>query len=468
MTLSRSRSYRRDRRICRFGVMLVVVSLVINMVAVPKAEAVVLESSAALGAAATVCVVDYSTAAVLLSGMKVGAAQSAVVGLMGEYAAATGVASSGAALASTIGAGTIITAAGTVVLTAAAGYAVYKFIEWLREDKGLEAGGIAVGFEMPGSITLINGTVFELSTQEVLGSVLPCSEDDVLSSVFGCYFERVLRGSSILRNFGVDCVYLDGSPTVSTINTIKSGFTMPWGLGYDSAYDAARLYSFDSEGNCLSSDLFGSVNHFYTLEELLNVDSSAITYGQTYSLQPKPEFQTIPQEIPEGQVLKIDTGLESLPANDPQAAADAIMQTAIDGALDPVVTVEADPTVTPDPDPEPDPDPDPEPVPDAPELPSNLGDLGEALTTRFPFSIPWDIAKAVKLLAAPAQAPYWEVDFLEPMAHRLPNGWQGSTTITLDFGKPEFEIIGITTRWTSTIGFCLALAAATKRFIWTA
>ena len=54
------------------------------------------------------------------------------------------------------------------------------------------------------------------------------------------------------------------------------------------------------------------------------------------------------------------------------------------------------------------------------------------------------------------------------MAHRLPNGWQGSTKITLDFGKPEFEIIGITTRWTSTIGFCLALAAATKRFIWTA
>lgn len=91
--------------------------------------------------------------------------------------------------------------------------------------------------------------------------------------------------------------------------------------------------------------------------------------------------------------------------------------------------------------------------------------LGAALTSRFPFSIPWDFSRAVQLLAAPAKAPYFEVDLLEPIAYRV-GGWQGSTKIVLDFS--EFEIIGQVSRWTSTIGFCLMLAGATKRLIWTA
>lgn len=97
----------------------------------------------------------------------------------------------------------------------------------------------------------------------------------------------------------------------------------------------------------------------------------------------------------------------------------------------------------------------------------NLGlpALGQALTSRFPFSIPWDFFRAVKLLAAPAKAPYFEVDFMEPLADEV-GGWKGSTTIVLDFS--EYAIIGQISRWTSTIGFCLMLAGATKRLIWTA
>lgn len=40
------------------------------------------------------------------------------------------------------------------------------------------------------------------------------------------------------------------------------------------------------------------------------------------------------------------------------------------------------------------------------------------------------------------------------------------TTVILDFS--EYAIIGQISRWTSTIGFCLMLAGATKRLIWTA
>lgn len=91
--------------------------------------------------------------------------------------------------------------------------------------------------------------------------------------------------------------------------------------------------------------------------------------------------------------------------------------------------------------------------------------LGQALTSRFPFSIPWDFFRAVQLLAAPAKAPYFEVDFMEPLADDV-GGWQGDTTVILDFS--EYAIIGQISRWTSTIGFCLMLAGATKRLIWTA
>lgn len=108
-------------------------------------------------------------------------------------------------------------------------------------------------------------------------------------------------------------------------------------------------------------------------------------------------------------------------------------------------------------------DPPAEELPDVDEL--GLPALGAALTSRFPFSIPWDFSRAVKLVAAPAKAPRFEVDFMAPIEHRV-GQWQGDTTIVLDFS--EYAIIGQISRWTSTIGFCLMLAGATKRLIWTA
>ena len=91
--------------------------------------------------------------------------------------------------------------------------------------------------------------------------------------------------------------------------------------------------------------------------------------------------------------------------------------------------------------------------------------LGAVFISKFPFSIPWDIYKAIKLLAAPPVTPYWEVDFMQPIADRV-GGFRGSTTIVIDFG--EYPIVGIATRWTSTLLFVYALAMGTKKLIWTA
>ena len=167
------------------------------------------------------------------------------------------------------------------------------------------------------------------------------------------------------------------------------------------------------------------------------------------------ETITIPEGLTDSQSIALDVGAtQSMEIQDIfQGILDAIL--AGDLAASAEIVDTADVPVDPE---EPDP-------PVVPVVPSGLDKLGAALTSRFPFSIPWDIKKGVTLLAAPPKAPYFEVDFMAPIAYRV-GGWKGSTKIVLDFS--EYEIIGQVCRWTSTIGFCLMLASGTKRLIWTA
>lgn len=91
--------------------------------------------------------------------------------------------------------------------------------------------------------------------------------------------------------------------------------------------------------------------------------------------------------------------------------------------------------------------------------------LGAVFISKFPFCIPWDIVKAIQLLAAPPVTPRWELDFMQPIAGRV-GGFQGSTKLVLDFS--EYPIVGVATRWVSTVLFVYALASGTKRLLWTA
>lgn len=91
--------------------------------------------------------------------------------------------------------------------------------------------------------------------------------------------------------------------------------------------------------------------------------------------------------------------------------------------------------------------------------------LGAVFVSKFPFSIPWDIVKAIKLLAAPPVTPRWELDFMQPIAYRV-GGFRGDTKLVLDMS--EYEIVGIATRWVSTLFFVYALASGTKKLMWTA
>lgn len=96
----------------------------------------------------------------------------------------------------------------------------------------------------------------------------------------------------------------------------------------------------------------------------------------------------------------------------------------------------------------------------------NLGDLdlsglGALLTTRFPFSIPWDFVRIFTLFSADPVAPSWEVDLLP-----LDDFENVDTTVTLDLG--QYPIVGQVSRWFCIIDLCLGLCFITKRLIWVA
>lgn len=450
----------RNKLVMRFACVLVAVGFLASSVVVPKAQAVVIDATAAFGAATATAAINGTCATTLFTGMSTTAASAATVSLMGEYAAATGAASSGAALAGTIGAGTIAATAGVLVLSVAAGYALYRFIVWLQDEKGLEAGGEAVSIFTPGSVTFPDGSMYIFCTDDEPGTLFSLGEDSI---VYNRYF-LLSRGVSPLYQTNVVCYDAEtGDYVAGTLNATSRSKGVLFGFGWnstsvDSRYHGVQLYGYDSDGNYVWSDIFQS----WSFEKLFGIDSSCVNYGDGWSLEPLPEFKTWPLEVPEGDALVIHTGIENLPLSDPETAAEQIMQNAVDGNLAPVITVEADPRIDPDAAPAPS-DPNFEDVEDVDDL--NLPSLGEALTRRFPFSIPWDIARGFMLLAAPPKTPHFEVDFYAPISD-LVGGWQGSTKIVLDFS--QFESLGRLSRWTSTIGFCLFLASATKRFIWTA
>lgn len=90
--------------------------------------------------------------------------------------------------------------------------------------------------------------------------------------------------------------------------------------------------------------------------------------------------------------------------------------------------------------------------------------LGAVFISKFPFCIPWDVAKAITLLAVPPTPPKFEFNMYSAMEGY--GGFHCDTLVVIDFEplEPAAAIV----RWASTLGFVYALAMGTKRLIWTA
>lgn len=336
-----------------------------------------------------------------------------------------------------------------------------QFAQWVAGKYGTKLGVNVVYSSQ--SITFYDGSTYMLSqflnpeearedgaifssTNYALGTSIPfpygTSEANyheiALSPRYSVRFYRTdsVRYFSIYLDNALVRTYQGFDLSVSPITFM----TYPLGVDLKSGLELAGVYP--------SGVLWGNFSGVLSIHA--DYISSSIN-DESLSLDVS-ESITIPEGLTDSQSVALDVG----------AAQSMTIQEILQGILDAILAGDlaasaeiVDEAVEPV-------DPDP---PVVPVVPEGLDKLGAALTSRFPFSIPWDVYKGVTLLAAPPKAPYFEVDFLEPIGH-LVGGWKGSTKIVLDMS--EYEIIGQVCRWTSTIGFCLMLATGTKRLIWTA
>lgn len=435
MDLQQRRSGRQHSKfVMRLGVCLVVVSLVLGLVSPPKAEAFALTTTAGVvalvGGFLAACGLPF-----LVKGMNESGLTESVGRLLQEYLTAE---LGGQTVLEWVGDAALVVVGGKIMIPGLLAGKLTAFAQWVREQYGAQVGENVVYGVNDYYITLANGLRFNLCTGYAFDRFLNAGTP-ILQADFPIIFST---GYSMGVGYVGDkdyIFYLDpqGQEIYSHVASFQSDF-WPMYIGIKGSYVYFLHPGLRTQ----------SVFNFFLLSRFdIGVP---ISVDESLSLN-VAESVTIPEELAEGQDLALDVGaVEGMEIQEIlQGILDAILAGDLAASVE---AVEAQPEQPPE-----------EDIKDIDGL--GLPALGAALITRFPFSIPWDIAKGIKLLAAPAKAPYFEVDFFEPIADRV-GGWQGSTKIVLDFS--QFEILGQLSRWTSTVGFCLMLAGATKRFIWTA
>lgn len=413
-----------NKVVMRLGVMLVITSMIVSWVAVPKAKAVAVVDDVALGAAATAAYLTSTGIPLTVTAGGASAASAGIVAVAGEYAAATGAAASGEALLTTIAAGTALTTAGAVVLTAAAAAAVGALAYWVYETYCVDSSNP----EIYSNTFISDSSGFSLSTFikvgadgfEPTGTCIPYGSridfddgsyislsDNGVNSKCTLFFYH----SADSKSYSTSVYRTNEDPVLSTgVWLMCDGGTV-----YRGTYNTKNRYV------CTSAGVLASF-----FDGILNVESLSLI---DIDFQPIPEIAPAKQleldisappelelaDVPEFAFEKVASGGWSQPSNVPHSV------------------TSADPDPVPDPDPDPDPaDPgsgDPTVPPDTPDVDDlGLPDLGAALTTRFPFSIPWDIYRGLKLLSAPAVVPKFKVDF-----------YRAIDTDLIDFGKGDTE-----------------------------
>lgn len=435
-----------NKFVMRLGCVLVAVVFLVSSVLTPRARAVAgVDDAAVVGSMALASYLSATGVNLTVIEGGAGAVSAGMGALAGEYAAATGAAASGGAVLEGIAAGTALSAAGTIVLTAAAVAACAALGYWIYTTYFADAEA-----DTPVSIYSNSGVVL-LDGSSIIGYVnggfekaTKFSYNVTYTTVTGHTFRIDLPGDRGGLSFYVDGELLkSGTTCYSFSNYVLSNF-------YPGSSMFTVLHCYDTS---LSNygDIVMNFNDSLSFSDFFGDE---VTHNMTAFV---PENYAPPEILP-NQGMRINIGAD--PGTTPEELPDIVPAKILQGDFAPSYELEA-------------------PTPTLPSFPGEgqegegpedvddlgLPSLGEALTRRFPFSIPWDIARGITLLAAPAKAPYFEVDFYEVIGDRV-GGWKGSTKLVLDFS--EYEILGKLSRWTSTIGFCLFLASATKRFIWTA
>ncbi len=457
---------RRDKLLMKLGCWLVIFSLVLGlMLPQQRAEALVAEltiGSVAALAASYLCACGLP---LVTQGMDRDALVSNVQRLIQEFLDTE---LGGITIQDwLVGVWDLVFTGGKLVLSRMLTDKLMEFAQWVAEKYATQVGVHQIYAQS--GFTAADGTYYEFGHYDKIDRL----NSRLGTNIFGS--TAILPGASVSILLTSD---IDLTISVESMDTIWDFFIfsssspdVSIGMNYSANQKEAGWYCsnlcfvpYDLNGDtylcfmrywpqCLN-DSFYKTRTFSAEANILgrSIKLSKLNLSESdLSIDRAPSMSYIPEGIEAEQGIALDVG----------AAATMDLDMVLQGVLDDVLAGEL--TATMEAAGEAVVDPPAEEITDVDNL--GLPALGEALTSRFPFSIPWDFFRAIKLLAAPAKAPYFEVDFMEPLADDV-GGWQGDTTVILDFS--EYAIIGQISRWTSTIGFCLMLASGTKRLIWTA
>lgn len=439
--VTRFLAVRRDKLLMKLGCWLVCFSLVLGlMLPQQKAEALVAElaiGSVAALAASYLCACGLP---LVTQGMDKDALVSSVQRLIQEFLDTE---QGGITIQEWLGNVWDLTViAGKLIMGRPLTDEFVSFAQWVAGKYAVQAGENVVYNES--FLNLADGSKFVLTEISGwnTGFLFSVSSygDEIYVSDFPVYFEDFWLEGRIEDNVCMIYSHRNDGSSLKCGNPISIDYDRPLFVGFNTKGYLSLYRPWDSDS--YSGRLYSLFSE--------SISSSVANIG-SLSVDRSESMSYIPEGIEAKQGIALDIG----------AAETMDLDLVLQGVLDDVLAGELTSTmeaaweaVV---------DPPAEEITDVDNL--GLPALGAALTSRFPFSIPWDFFRAVQLLAAPAKAPYFEVDFMEPLEDDV-GGWQGDTTVILDFS--EYAIIGQISRWTSTIGFCLMLAGATKRLIWTA
>lgn len=422
-------SVRRDKLLMKLGCWLVCFSLVLGLILPEqKAEAVVAELAMASVAGVAVAYMCACGLPLVAQGMDMDGLISSAQRLIQEYLDTE---LGGITIRDWLGnVWDVVAVAGKIVMGRPITEEFTNFAQWVAEKYATQAGENVVYSDY--TVPLADGGTFYLSWYKANPN------DNTIGTVVAPDDLPILFASGYYLEYVDDEIFTLFSPSGSSLMRLKSSPAYVC-IGFD--YSKNVICFMNRSGTPLS---WLSVVH----TEAFLAGSSLVDL----SVNRDEELVYIPPEITVDQGIALDVG--AVETMDLDLVLQGVLDDVLAGELISTMKVAEEGTEDP---------PAEEEITDVDNL--GLPALGAALTSRFPFSIPWDFFRAVKLLEAPAKTPYFEVDFMEPLADDV-GGWNGSTTVVLDFS--EYAIIGQISRWTSTIGFCLMLVGATKRLIWTA
>lgn len=432
MNLAASRSARlKNKLVMRLGCVLVAVGFLVSSVVTPRARAVAVVDDVAVGAMSCAAFLESIGLSLTATSTSTALVPVGITAVAGEYAAATGAAASGEAFLGTVAAGTAVSTAGTIILTAAAVAAIAGLAYWLYQKSQVGDATLLDAY----MVSIDGGVAIVYPNLDSISAYMFCEFDDPYVETETVY--------KISERYSVVLYHLfEGSREIFGWRSYDYGGQLN-AQGLVCSTFKAALYCSNATGNINIACFRDDIRYLYNTKIpsfIVASEKNRVNIGIS-----NDGYLDIP-DIFENQLnhqMEI-TVPSAAPGSTLAELVETVPQQVVDGTLSATYTID---TVPPSPPSISDGD-----VEDVDDL--GLPSLGEALTRRFPFSIPWDIARGFTLLAAPAKAPYFEVDFYEVIGDRV-GGWKRSTKLVLDFS--EYEILGRLSRWTSTIGFCLFL-----------